>query len=93
MRRTTRSNCWCSRTALLPVTWCWSSCVSARRAALLLRARNTAGIAFRASEILLSKTWLMQLQSTSRRRAELLTTESWLATWAIDGPGGTMRGS
>lgn len=65
---------------------------SAKRAALLFKALNTAGKVFRASDILFSNIQFIQLRRTSSLRAELLT--KCLVSWTneICGPIGTIRG-
>ena len=70
IKRTTKSNCWCSNIALFPTTCCESSEHKANLAALLLSALPTAGNVFLASEILFSNMQLMQFFKTSSRRAE-----------------------
>lgn len=70
IKRTIRSNCWCSSIALFPKTRCPSSEHKANRATLAFKARTTAGKLFLASEILFSKIHWIQFRKTSRRRAE-----------------------
>lgn len=62
--RTTKSNCWCSSIALLPITCCANSLHRAKRAAFDCSARNTAGNVFLASDILFSKMQFIQFLNT-----------------------------
>lgn len=68
IKRTTKSNCWCSSIALLPTTCCDSSLHNAKRAAFDCKALSTAGNVFRASEILFSKIQLTQFLKTYKKQ-------------------------
>lgn len=75
IKRTTKSNCWCSNIALFPTT-CWDNSLhSAKRAAFDCNALSTAGNVLRASEILFSNMQLTQLRNTYKyfiSQAEIL---------------------